>query len=191
MTRYSRFGYYGDGTPTDVAGVPVGSQYIDRSSGVQYIRISSGWTAFGLPLASHLTVYAAGTVATLAVDGTQVTLNFGTTDPALVLSAAGSYLIHARMVLDLVGTTVTTQTIAARLYRTNNTAAAVTGAALAIDLPAMTTLTHTLGAFTLPPVIYTTTEDDDSIELQAAVNASLGAGSITATAASIVAQRIA
>lgn len=192
MTRTGRFEYYNDGVPSSVTGVPVGSICVDKSDlGQRYICNGTTWIPFGPPYENrYFQVVAAGTVATLVATGTSTLLDFGTTDPTLVIAAKGTYLLSAQVVLDLVGTTVTTQTAAFKLRRTNNTAADVTGATIAIDLPAMTTLTHTLGVFNFPQVLYTTANADDSIDLMGAVSASLGAGSITATAASITAVRL-
>lgn len=192
MTRTGRFEYYNDGVPSTTTGVPVGSICVDKSDlGQRYLCNGTAWIPFGPPYENrYFQVKAAGTVATLVTTGTSTLLDFGTTDPTLVIAAKGTFLLNAQIVLDLVGTTVTTQTAAFKLRRTNNTAGDVTGATLAIDLPAMTTLTHTLGVWNLPPTIYTTTNADDSIDLMGAINASLGAGSITATGASITATRL-
>jgi len=77
-----------------------------------------------------------------------------------------------------------------KLRRTNNTAADVANSAVAIDLPAATTLTHTYGIVQLPPVLYTTTNSNDVIALFGNVSAALGAGDITVSDASIVAVRL-
>jgi hypothetical protein len=77
------------------------------------------------------------------------------------------------------------------MRRTNNTATDV-GTAPVIDLPASTTLTDTLGVFPLPPVEYTTANNDDALTIFGNISASMGAGSLDAVAigTSITALRI-
>lgn len=133
-------------------------------------------------------VFAAGTV--YAFTNTSAALDFGTTDPTLVLPEAGTYLILGGATLERTGATVTTQTANLKLRRTNNTAGDLTGSTLTLDLPASTTLTDTLGRFQVPPALYTTTNTTDIITLFGNVSANLGAGTIDASAASIHAVRL-
>lgn len=137
------------------------------------------------------TVYGAGTADALAVDGTQVAIDLGTTDPVITLGEAGRYLILAQVKLEYTGATITTQTVSFKLRRTNNTAADVADSGVLIDLPAATTLTHTYGVINLPPVEYVTSNADDAISIFGAVSAATGAGTIDVSAASIVAIRLA
>ena len=133
-----------------------------------------------------LSVYAAGTVYSLTT--AYATLDFGTTDPTLVLTKAGTWLLFSQVQLERNGMTITNQTAGLKLRRTNNTAADVTGAAIpTIDLPVSTTLTDTLGVFNLPPVQYQTANTDDAIAIQGIISGALGAGSLDASKASIVA----
>lgn len=133
--------------------------------------------------------YGAGTAYSLT--GTAAAIAFGTTSPAIVIPAAGVWLVQAQVHLARNGATVTTQTATLKVRRTNNTPADV-GAAPVIDLPASTTLTDTLGIFPLPPVEYTTANTDDALTIFGNVSASLGAGTLDAVAigTSIVATRI-
>ena len=135
-------------------------------------------------------VYAAGTADQLATDGTQIAIDLGTTDPAIVLGEAGRYLILAQFQLEYTGATITTQTASFKLRRTNNTPADVADSPVLIDLPAATTLTHTYGVVNMPPVEYVTANADDAIALFGALSAAPGAGSVDVSAASIQAIRI-
>lgn len=145
-------------------------------------------TSDGKPLLNDLSVYAAGTAYTLTNTSAQVT--FGTTSPIKVIDSAGTYLITVRCLVDYSAATVSAETATIKLRRTNNTAADVTGATTTLDLPVATTLTHSYGSVTLPPVLYVTTASDDSLSIFANVSATLGAGSIKISEASIVAVRI-
>lgn len=145
-------------------------------------------TSDGKPLLNDLSVYAAGTAYTMTNTSAQVT--FGTTSPIKVIDSPGTYLITVRCLVDYSAATVSAETATIKLRRTNNTAADVTGATTTLDLPVATTLTHSYGSVTLPPVLYVTTASDDSLSIFANVSATLGAGSIKISEASIVAVRI-
>lgn len=133
---------------------------------------------------------ANGAGTAYALTDTAAAINLGTTDPVVTLGAAGTYLLLATVQLEANGATVVAQTAALKLRRTNNTAADVTDSPVTIDLPVMTTLTHTLGTYVLPPVLYTTTNDDDALTIFANLSATLSAGTIDASDANIVAIRL-
>lgn len=122
------------------------------------------------------------TLAPLYVDGGS--------EPTTILTEAGVYLLLAQAQFEAVGATVTTETITFELYRNNNTPGSVANSTVAIDLPVMTTATMTVGAYTLPAVVYTTANDDDEIVIAGLVSATLAAGSIDASGAAIVAIKI-
>ena len=134
-------------------------------------------------------VYGVGTAYTLT--NAAAAVDFGTTDPAIVLAQAGTYLVLAQIHLDYAAATVVAETATIKVRRTNNTAADVSVVPV-IDLPVATTETKTLGFFSVPPFVYTTANTDDAITIFANVSATLGAGAITAKAigTSIVAYRI-
>ncbi len=144
----------------------------------------------GAALLLTRTAYGAGTVYSLT--NSAAAIDFGTTDPAITLTAAGTYLIFGQVNLAYTGATVATETATIKVRRTNNTAADVS-AVVVLDLPVSTVLTNTYGLFQIPPFAYTTTATDDAITLFANVSAGLSAGTIDATAigTSIVALRIA
>lgn len=135
------------------------------------------------------TVYAAGTA--YALTDTAALLDFGTTDPTLVVDEAGTYLIFGRAYVKYNAATYAgTQTATIKLRRTNNTAADVTGATTTATMRIITTITDSVGIMELPPVIYTTTNADDSISVFGSVSAAPAAGSVDATEASIVVVRL-
>ena len=105
----------------------------------------------------------------------------GTTDPVVVLDKAGTYLILAQVQLEYTGATVAAETASVKVRRTNNTAADVSSVVV-VDLPVATTLTHTYGVVSIPPIVYTTALTNDSLEIFANVSAALGAGTIDASA---------
>lgn len=126
-----------------------------------------------------ISAYGEGTAYSLT--DTAAAVDFGTTDPAVTLTKAGTYLISGQINLAYTGATVVAETATVKLRRTNNTAADVSQVVV-IDLPVATTLTNTYGIVTIPPFAYTTTNTDDAIALFAKVSAALGAGTIAATA---------
>lgn len=142
------------------------------------------------PTIKQLTSYAAGTVYSLTNAAAKVV--FGTTSPAIVINEAGTYVIFARCRVDYTAATfAAVRTVSAKLRRTNNTAADLTGAATSLLTQIITLLSFTAGYMVLPPVIYTTVNVNDAIELQALVNTVPTAGTIDITEAEIIAIRIA
>lgn len=137
----------------------------------------------------NLSAYGAGTA--YALTNAAAKIDFGTTDPVLVINKVGTYIIMAQVNLAYNGATVVAETATIKVRRTNNTAADVSQVVV-LDLPASTILTETYGIFPLPPFIYTTTNIDDSLEIFGNVSAALGAGTIDATAigTSLVAIRL-
>lgn len=137
------------------------------------------------------TTEAFGAGTAYALTNSAAAIDFGTTDPAIVIPQAGTYLISGQVNLAYNGATVVAETATIKVRRTNNTAADLSPVVV-LDLPAATTLTHTYGVFVIPPFVYTTAATDDAITLFANVSAALGAGTIDATAigTSISATRI-
>lgn len=167
-----------EGYPSDLAVgtiLPTGSK----------VTVSGEW---GLP--TPLTVYAAGTGYSL--DATPQLLNFGTTDPSLVITAPGTYLLFARVRVDYAAATfVAVRTVSLLLRRTNNTAANITNAVAGFKTPlSASALTYTAGMFELAPVVYVTSNSTDIIQAWGSIDVAPGAGTIDAVEASIVAVRI-
>lgn len=137
----------------------------------------------------NVTAYGVGTAYSLT--NTAAAIDFGTTDPAIVIDKVGTYIVYGQVNLALNGATITTETTTIKVRRTNNTAADIS-AVIVLDLPVTTLLTNTYGIFQIPPFIYTTTNTNDAIALFANVSAGLGAGTIDSTAigTSIVAVKL-
>jgi hypothetical protein len=142
-----------------------------------------------ISLTNELSVYASGTAYSLTNSSTL--LNFGTTDPTLVINQAGTYLIMARVRVDYNSSTfAAVRTATFKLRRTNNTAADLTGSSTSAKTDIITALSYTMGIYALPPVFYTTTNTDDSIDLMGMINTVPTAGSLDCVEASIVAIRL-
>ena len=143
----------------------------------------------GAVIGYNRTAYGVGTAYTLT--DSAAAIDFGTTDPAIVLAEAGTYLIFGQVHLAYAAATVAAETATVKVRRTNNTAADLSDVVV-IDLPASTTLTHSYGVVPIPPFTYTTAAADDAVTLFANVSAALGAGTIDATGigTAIVALRI-
>ena len=136
-----------------------------------------------------LSVYAAGTAYQLT--NTAALLDFGTTDPSLTITSPGVWLILARARIDYTGATfAAVRTGTLKLRRTNNTAADLTNSQTQFLTEIITTLTYTLGIIDLPPVVYTTTNSDDVIQVWGDISVVPSAGSIDASEASIVAVKL-
>lgn len=136
-----------------------------------------------------LKTYGAGTAYSLT--GTSALVDLGTTDPTLVLTKPGSYLVFARVTAKYTGATfAANQTLTVKIRRTNNTAADLTNATTTQTLGVVTTVTDGIGSISLPPVVYRTFNTNDSISLYGILSATPSAGSVDITEAEIVAVRV-
>lgn len=143
------------------------------------------------PGTNNSAAYGTGTVYTLTTTSSKV--DFGTTDPSITLPAAGTYLILANVKIEYAGLlTLLPTSVNFKLRRTNNTVADLSNATTQFNVPAisLTALTQTAGDTDLQPVIYTTTNSNDVIEVWGSRGANVSAGSIQVGEASIVAIRI-
>ncbi len=131
---------------------------------------------------------AAGTAYTLT--GTPAAVDFGTTDPAIVITTAGTYLVKYRLLVKLSAATfAAAKIVTAKLRRTNNTPADVANSSKTLTVGIITTLTQTLGEIT-GETVYTTANADDAIALFASLETLPGAGTVDITEASILAVRV-
>ena len=138
-------------------------------------------------LIANQSVYAAGTVYTFTAS--DALLDFGTTDPSITISVAGTYLISANAGLKFnAATYAAANTATVKLRRTNNTPADLSNGSRALTLPVLTTYTGG-DVVTLPPIVYTAAAGD-VISLFGILSAAPSVGSITAESAEIVIMRI-
>lgn len=137
----------------------------------------------------NVSTFASGTAYVLTT--TSAALDFGTSDPTLVLDKAGTYLILARANLKYNGATfAATRAVTLKLRRTNNTPADLTGGSKTLATAVTTTVTATFDDALLPPIFYTTTNTNDIITIFGDVAVGPTAGSLDATEANIIAIRI-
>ena len=130
--------------------------------------------------------YAVGTGTTYLLTTTVAAVDFGTTDPAVVLPGPGTYVITGTLQVDAVAATVgTTQNLDLRIRRTNNTPADIDQAI--IDLSPLTAQTLTVGLYNLRAV-YVTANNDDAVTLFAGLSAALAAGTMRVVKANIQAE---
>lgn len=134
--------------------------------------------------------YSAGTA--YALTATPAALTFGTTQPSITITVAGTYRIRGRVVLQYNGATfAASRTVTLKLRRTNNTAADLTNGSTATITSVVTTLTGPFLVITLPDVLYITVNINDAVTIFADVGVVPTVGSLDATEASIHAQRVA
>jgi hypothetical protein len=163
---------------------------LSKGTANQVLAMNAGatgpnWVSVG----SNLTVYAAGT--TYSLTATDALLDFGTTDPSLTITSAGTWLLLARVRIDYnAATFAAVRTIILKLRRTNNTAADITNATTSAKTQIITALTYTMGSYVIPPVIYTTANTTDIIQIWGSIDVVPTAGSIDAVGAEIVAIRL-
>lgn len=141
------------------------------------------------PPLSQLSVVASGTVYVMTA--TPALLDFGTTDPSMTITSPGTWLILARGRFDYnAATFAANRTATMKLRRTNNAAADLANGAAVFPTDIITTLTYPAWDLQTPPVLYTTLNSDDQIELWGDVSVVPTAGSLEATAAQIVAIKL-
>jgi hypothetical protein len=138
---------------------------------------------------ASLSVYASGTSYQLTATPAQVV--FGTTSPSLTITSAGVWLLLARARVDYTGSTfAAVRTGTLKLRRTNHTAADLANSPASFLTDIITTLTYTLGVIDLAPIIYTTTNNDDIIQVWGSISVVPTAGSIDVSESSIVAVKL-
>lgn len=138
---------------------------------------------------ASVTSYASGTAYSLTA--TPATVTFGTTSPALVIPSAGVWLILARGRIDYNGATfAAVRTGTLLLRRTNNTAANIGDSSGSFLTDIITTLSYTLGVIDLQPIIYTTVNNNDALELWGSISVLPTAGTLDVSEASIVAIKL-
>lgn len=118
-------------------------------------------------------------------------LDFGTTDPSVILDEPGTYLIFARADINYAASTfLAVRDVTLKLRRTNNTAEDLTNAAIVLKTDIITTLTY---SFANPCwwAVYTTANSDDIITIFGDVSVVPSAGALSVINASLVAIKIA
>lgn len=147
-------------------------------------QIDSNGYRVNYPLAA----YASGTVYSLT--NTSALVDFGTTDPILTIDKPGTYWVSGKAQLKYnAATFAANQTATCKIRRTNNTAADLSGATRTIDTRIITTITDNAGLVEVPETVYTTTNQDDHLQLWCSLSAAPGAGSVDVTSAEITAKR--
>lgn len=170
------------------AGSQIGTPVSVAEGGTASATATLARAALGVGGAS-LTVYAAGTAYSLT--NTAAALDFGTTDPALVITSAGTWLLLARVRVDYTAATfAAVRTGTLKLRRTNNTAADLGNGSASFLTEIITTLTYTLDVLSLPPVIYVTTNANDAITIFGDISVVPTAGSLDCVQAEIVAIKL-
>ncbi len=141
------------------------------------------------PPISTTTAYASGTAYSLTA--TPALLAFGTTSPSITLNSAGTYLLKAKVNLKYNGATfAANRTVTLKLRRTNNTAADITNSSTALTTGIVTLITETFAVVELPDVVYTTSNNNDIIEVWGSIDVVPTAGSLDAVEASIIAIKL-
>ncbi len=136
-----------------------------------------------------LTVYAAGTA--YALTATPALLDFGTTDPSVVVDKAGTYLLTARVALQYNAATIAApRTVTLKIRRTNNTAADIANTTFTLQTEATTARTSHFATAPAPAVPYATVNTDDILQLFGSMDVVPSAGSLDAFEASIVLTRL-
>lgn len=143
------------------------------------------------PLGSNSMSYsnsvASGTSYTMT--GTPTALSFGTASPSITLASTGTWAIWANVQTSYAGATyLSLQYTTYKLRRTNNTASDLADGSRSNAMNVITTLTTSGPQTVLGPIVYSGTSGD-VITIFGNLSASPTLGSVTASSASIFAQR--
>ena len=143
-----------------------------------------------IPYGFSTQAYSSGTVYTLT--NASALVDFGTTDPTITLSVAGTWKISGGVYIHYAGATfAANQTVTFKFRRTNNTAADLTnGTTPTITLNIVTTFTGGDMYIALPTVYYTTSNSNDVISIYGGLSVAPSAGSMTAIGAFVNAEQI-
>lgn len=149
------------------------------------VTLIGNWN--GAPVEQY-SVYAAGTA--YALTATPAALDFGTTDPGIVLTVPGRYRIRGRVNLKYNGATFAAgRTVTLKFRRTNNTAADLTNGSTGVVTGIVTTVTESFMIVELPEISYSTTASDDAITIFGDVSVVPSAGSLDCVEANLFAER--
>lgn len=133
--------------------------------------------------------YSSGTAYNMTTTPAKIT--FGSNSPSVTLPTAGTYVIMSNVRIDYAGlTNLAANTVTIKLRRINNTATDLSDAAGDFVVPPVTLLTSTGGDCDVSTVFYTTTNNNDIIEIWGSRSGSVSVGNIQAGNAWIVAYRI-
>ncbi len=183
LTGEAAFAYNASSNIATIGGVSLGAGNEVSSVG-SFVDAVDGVT----PLNNINQVVATGTAYTMTASYASVT--FGTTSPILTIANAGTYSVYVDIQFNLVGATYAAyDSVTAKLRRTNNTAADLTGSTFGTFIPIITTVTATGPSLHIGPIKYTTVNTTDTLTVQATLNSTPSAGSVTATACTITAIR--
>ncbi|MES2287545.1 MAG: hypothetical protein V4547_17760 [Bacteroidota bacterium] len=166
--------------------LPSGTTYTSGTA----ISISGSTITNTAPNATNTTSgYATGTVYNLTTTSAKVT--FGTSSPSATITTAGTYLILSNLKIEYASlTTLGAAVCNFKLRRTNNTATDLSNASTNFNVPTLTALTQTAGDADIQPIIYTTSNNDDVIEMWGNRGANVTLGNIQVGEASIVIIRL-
>jgi hypothetical protein len=164
-----------DGMVTDYQ-LTAGAMYSDSSGGLH--NQSNNYAAYLTGTAYSFTSSYA------AIAG-------GSTSPSVTLGAAGTYLIRSGIVTEYNAATFAgNQTVSTEIYRTNNTASAITNTPQTCELAIVTTTTNSGPWVQTNEVIYTTANTTDILSVYGKVSTTPSSGSFQATGGYIMAQRL-
>jgi hypothetical protein len=155
-----------------------------------------GFSAITTPAITAMATLHANDSATYCTGGnytlttTPAAVDCPTTDPALTLGAAGTYLILASMCYDHAAATYSAnRNLVGSINRTNNTPATLTNSGLTIQTGVVTTATVTAGCQS-NYLLYTTANTDDALALFGSVSVAPDAGSTVVARARLAAIRL-
>lgn len=143
-----------------------------------------------VPYELGVTYQGVGSGAGYALTNAYALLNQGTTDPQIVITEPGTYLLQGWVACHAnAATFAAARIVYFKTRRTNNTPADV-GYTTSAYARIMTLATETIFIGQLIPYVYTTANTDDALELQGYVSVVPSAGSADVTFSALTALRV-
>lgn len=142
-----------------------------------------------IPEVEPIAAYASGTAYTITTVDSAVT--FGTSQPLVTITTAGTWRLTGRLKLSYVGATfAAVRNVTLKLRRTTVTASDIANSSSTFQTDIITTLTYTAGVIVLPDVTYVTAINSDQITIFVVIDTGPTAGTITVSEANIYAEFI-
>lgn len=146
---------------------------------------------FGAPPGSTTVNYTQSALGVgYTITGSVAPVVFGTTSPVITITQPGTYLLEGYLGVSASAlTNAAYLTVNGGFYRTNNTAGAITNYSL-FGVPPVTGLSNILSGVRLAAYLYTTTNSNDLLTMNASYTGAIGAGNLVVQVASITAIKL-
>lgn len=162
-------------------------------TGVSVATIDALLTALGLTSSVNAPYFEVGSGANFDAGASQpntVSVVMGSGLVGIIITIPGTYLLFGSIQFYANGLNLAAaRTLTAQIYRSNNTPGAqITHTRL--EAATGGAVTKTLADIMLPPILYTTANVDDALDLQAGINGAIAGGTFEVSAGTVIAIKL-